>query len=63
MDDENGRDVQPPIEDVEDDAYSNEVEQEIEEEHPTQELTPQLELRKSTSELKPSIKYPLNEFV
>ena len=55
--------MQPPIEDVEDDANPNEVEPEIEEEYPTQEPPPQLELRKSTRDRQPSRKYPPNEFV
>ena len=63
VDDENGGDVQPPIEDIEDDANSNEVELEIEEEHPTQEPPPQLKLRKSTRDRQPLRKYPPNEFV
>ena len=63
VDDENRGDVQPPIEDVEDDINPNEVEPEIKEEHPTQEPPPQLELRKSTRDRQPSIKYPPNEFV
>ena len=63
VDDENGGEVEPPREDVDDDAIQNEVEPEIEEEHPTQEPPPQLELRKSTRDRKPSRKYPLNEFV
>ena len=48
VDDENGGDVQPPNEELEDDAYPNELEPEIEEEHPTLEPPSQLELRKST---------------
>ncbi|KAF5942267.1 hypothetical protein HYC85_019909 [Camellia sinensis] len=48
VDNENGRDVQPPLEDVDDDATPNKVEPEIEEEYPTQEPPPQLELRKPT---------------
>ena len=63
VDDENGGDVQPPVEDVEDAAKPNEVEPEIEEEHPTQVPSPQLELRKSTRDRQPSRKYPPNEFV
>ena len=63
VDDENGGDVQPPIEDVEDDANPNEVQPDIEDEHPTQEPPPQLELKKSTRDRQPSRKYPPNEFV
>ena len=63
VDDEYGGDVQPPIENVEDDANSNEVEPEIEEENPTQEPPPQLELRKSTRDQQASRKYPPNELV
>ena len=40
VDDKNGGDVQPPLEDVDDDVTPNEVDPEIEEEHPTQELPP-----------------------